>query len=47
MKEVIDFADAKDSSGKRCRSQKSVKHRYQSIVDQAYTCRFRQYVARQ
>ncbi|CAF2517030.1 unnamed protein product [Rotaria sp. Silwood2] len=47
MKEVIDFADAKDSSGKRRRSWKTIKHRYRSIPDQAYISRFRQYVAQQ
>ncbi|CAF5045695.1 unnamed protein product [Rotaria sp. Silwood1] len=42
MKEVVDFADAKDSSGKRRRSWKTVKHRYRSLPDQNYISRFHQ-----
>jgi hypothetical protein len=45
MKEVVDFADAKDSSGKRRRSWKTVKSRYRSIPDQVYISRFRRYLA--
>ncbi|CAF4682855.1 unnamed protein product, partial [Rotaria sp. Silwood2] len=40
MKEVVDFADAKDSSGKRRRSWKTVEHRYRSLPDQNYISRF-------
>lgn len=47
MKEVIDFADAKDSSGKRRRSWKTVKHRYRSLPAQTYISRFRKYLSQQ
>ncbi|CAF4323180.1 unnamed protein product, partial [Rotaria sordida] len=47
MKEVVDFADAKDSSGKRRRSWKTVKHRYRSLPDQNYISRFRKYLSQQ
>ena len=47
MKEVISFADAKDSLGKRRRSWKTVKHRFRSIPDQNYISRFRKYLAQQ
>ncbi|CAF3443051.1 unnamed protein product, partial [Rotaria sp. Silwood2] len=40
MREVVDFADVKDSSGKRRRSWKTIKHRYQSLPDQNYISRF-------
>ena len=33
MREVVDFTDAKDSSGKRRRSWQTIKHRYQSLPD--------------
>ena len=47
MEEVIGFADAKDSSGKRHRSWKTVKSRYRSISDQNYISHFRKYLAQQ
>ena len=47
MEEVIDFADAKDLSGKHCQSWKTVKNRYRSISDQNYISRFRKYLAQQ
>ena len=47
MREVVDFADAKDSSGKCRRSWKTIKHRYQSLPDQNYISRFRKYRAQQ
>ena len=47
MREVVDFADVKDSSGKRRRSWKTIKHRYQSLPDQNYISRFRKYIAQQ
>ena len=47
MREVVDFADAKDSSGKRQRSQKTIKHRYQSLPDQNCISRLRRHKAEQ
>ncbi|CAF3873098.1 unnamed protein product [Rotaria sp. Silwood1] len=47
MKEVVDFADEKDASGKRRRSWKTVQHRYRSIPNQGYICRFRKYLTQQ
>ena len=47
MREVVDFADAKDSSSKRRRSWKTIKHRYQSLPGQNYISRFRKYKAEQ
>ena len=47
MKEVVSFADAKDSSGKNHRSWKTIKHRYRSIPDQSYISRFRKYLNQQ
>ena len=44
---VVDFADAKDSSGKCRRSWKTIKHRYQSLPDQNCISRFRKYKAEQ
>ncbi|CAF4918879.1 unnamed protein product [Rotaria socialis] len=45
MKNVIDFVDVNDSNGKRYRLWKAAKHRYQSIPDQAYISRFRNYLS--
>ncbi|CAF4629857.1 unnamed protein product, partial [Rotaria sp. Silwood2] len=47
MREAVDFADVKDSSGKRRRSWKTIKHRYQSLPDENYISRFRKYIAQQ
>ncbi|CAF2120193.1 unnamed protein product [Rotaria magnacalcarata] len=44
MKEVVAYADAKDSSGKRRRSWKSVHDRYKRIPAQTYVSRFRKYI---
>ena len=42
MKEVVSFADAKDSSGKSHQSWNTIKHRYRSIPDQNYASCFLQ-----
>ncbi|CAF3324932.1 unnamed protein product [Rotaria socialis] len=47
MKEVVAYADAKDSSGKRRRSWKTVHHKYKKVPDQAYISRFRNYIEQQ
>ena len=47
MEKVVRFADEKDSSGKRRRSWKSIKHRYRSIPSQNYISRFRKYLSQQ
>ena len=44
MKEVVAYADAKDSSGKRRRSWKTVHHKYKKVPDQSYISRFRRYI---
>ncbi|CAF4175608.1 unnamed protein product, partial [Rotaria sordida] len=47
MKEVVAYADAKDSSGKRRRSWKSVHEKYKRIPAQTYISRFRKYLEQQ
>jgi len=47
MKEVVAYADAKDSSGKRRRSWKSVHEKYKRIPAQTYISRFRKYIEQQ
>jgi hypothetical protein len=44
MKEVVEFADAKDSTGKRRRSWKTIHHRFRSLPNQGYVARFRHYL---
>ncbi|CAF4180350.1 unnamed protein product, partial [Rotaria sordida] len=44
MKEVVDFADAKDQNGKRRRSWKTIYNRYRTLPDQTYVNRFRKYI---
>ncbi|CAF3401617.1 unnamed protein product, partial [Rotaria sp. Silwood2] len=47
MKEVVAYADAKDSSGKRRRAWKSVHEKYKRIPAQTYISRFRKYLEQQ
>ncbi|CAF3871051.1 unnamed protein product, partial [Rotaria sp. Silwood1] len=47
MKEVVAYTDAKDSSGKRRRSWKSVHEKYKRIPAQTYISRFRKYLEQQ
>ena len=45
MKGVVNFADANDSSSKRRRSWKTIKHRDRLLPNQHYINRFRKYEA--
>ena len=47
MKEVVAYADAEDSSGKRQRSWKSIHHAHRRIPAQTYISRFRNYIEQQ
>lgn len=47
MKEVVAYADAKDASGKRRRSWKTIHHKYRRIPAQSYISRFRKYIEQQ
>lgn len=44
MKEVVEFADAKDSISKRRRSLKTIHNRFRSLSNQGYVTRFRHYL---
>ena len=44
---VVDFAYAKDSSIKRRRSWKTIRHRYQFLSVRNYISRFHRYMAQQ
>ena len=44
MKGVVAYADAKDSSGKRRRSWKTIHHKYKKVPEQSYISRFRKYI---
>ena len=47
MKRVVEFADAKDSTGKRRRSWKIVHNRFRTLPNQSYVSRFRHYLEHQ
>ena len=47
LKEVVAYVDAKDSSGKRRRSRKTVHHKYKKVPDQSHISRFRKYIEEQ
>lgn len=44
MRGVVEFADAKDSTGKRRRSWKTVHNRFRTLPCQSYVSRFRHYL---
>lgn len=47
MKRVVEFADVKDSTGKRRRSWKTVHNRFRTLPNQSYVSRFRHYLEHQ
>jgi hypothetical protein len=44
MQQVVDFADEINESGKRCRTWKSIHHRFRTLPNQGYISRFRKYL---
>jgi len=44
MKKVVDFYDARDSTGRKRHTWKSTKHRFKSVPHQQYIARFRHYI---
>ena len=44
MRDVVDYADAKNKNGKRRRTWKTVYHRFKILPSQTYVSRFRKYL---
>jgi hypothetical protein len=44
MKKVVEFYDARDATGRRRHTWKSIKHRFKSMPHQQYISRFRYYI---
>ena len=44
MRDVVDYADAKNKNGKRRRTWKTVYHRFKTLPSQTYVSRFRKYL---